>query len=84
MIPCAECRWRKSELSQIHKKMVLDFHGVASLQKVTNKGINPTATPQRLPPARPALLIYHFLLLQTNTTLIHSCHCGYNEVNAKA
>lgn len=71
-------------MSQIHKKMVLDFHGVASLQRVTNKGINPTATAQRLPLPRSAFLIYNFLLLHSNTMLIHSCHCGYNGVNAKA
>lgn len=52
--------------------------------RVTNRGINPTATPQRLPLPRPAFLIYHFLPSQTNTTLIHSCHCGYNGRDAKA
>lgn len=63
-------------MSQIHKKMALDFHGVASVRRLTNKGINPTATAQKLPLARPAFLIYHFPLLQTNATLIHSRYSG--------
>lgn len=64
--------------------LVLHFHGVPPLERLTNKGINPTATPQRLPLPLPAFLIYHFLFLQTNIMLIHSCDCGYNGANATA
>lgn len=64
--------------------MVLDLHGVASLQRETNKGINPTATAQRLPLPLPAFLIYHFLLLQTNTALLRSPQTAYTGVNARA
>lgn len=62
--------------------MVLDFHGVASLQRVTNKGINPAATAQRPLLPHPAFLIYHFLLF--NKYYAHSLMSrGYNGVSMK-